>query len=48
MAYCYDPDQPNIHPSLTQAECNDGLIRATKSLRSICVDGGLYLGFHII
>lgn len=44
MAYCYNPAQPGVHPPRSQAECNQGLVRAAKHLQSVCVDGGMYLG----
>lgn len=44
MAWCYDPSEPNIYPGDDVAECSLGLIRATKGLEAVCVDGGMYAG----
>ena len=44
MAWCYYRRYPGIHPPLSQAECNLGLIRSSEDLSAICVDGGMYLG----
>lgn len=44
MAYCYNPQQPGVHPPISQAECSQGLVRAAARLQSVCVDGGMYLG----
>lgn len=44
MAHCYDPRNPLKHPPRDQGECSLGLIRGTKGLAAICVDGGMYSG----
>jgi hypothetical protein len=44
MAWCYDPSEPNTYPGDDVAECSIGLIRATKGLGAVCVDGGMYAG----
>lgn len=44
MAFCYDPRAPGKHPPDHVAECGLGLIRASSSLQSVCVDAGMYAG----
>ena len=44
MAWCYDPSEPGVYPGDEVAECGMGLVRATRHLSAVCVDGGMYAG----
>lgn len=44
MAWCYSPQTPDQHPPMEAYECSHGLVRPSRNLRSVCVDGGMYLG----
>ena len=49
VAWCYTHRNMklNTHPTKTDYECSQGLIRAAKSshaLNGICIDGGMYMG----
>lgn len=44
MAGCYHPKYPGVTPPLGFRDCGRGLVRASRNMRTVCVDGGMYLG----